>query len=205
MSLARPLVNATRVGGRRIAVARAPAAAALVGATRSYAQVTDAAANPVKRHGGLQDKDRIFTNAYRQADHGLKGALVSLPRPSRSRRALPPPPLATPIANTHTRTQARGDWHRTKDIVLKGDSWIIQQIKDSGLRGRGGAGFPSGLKWSFMNKPGWEKDPRPRYLVVNADEGEPGTWSVPLSTCDDERSSPPSLPLEIGLPPPKVD
>jgi NADH dehydrogenase (ubiquinone) flavoprotein 1 len=91
MSLARPLVNATRVGGRRFAVARAPAAAAasLVGATRSYAQVTDAAANPVKRHGGLQDKDRIFTNAYRQADHGLKGALVSLPSSPRSRRALP--------------------------------------------------------------------------------------------------------------------
>lgn len=56
--------------------------------------------------------------------------------------------------------QSRGDWHRTKDILLKGDSWIIQTIKDSGLRGRGGAGFPSGLKWSFMNKPGWEKDPR---------------------------------------------
>jgi NADH dehydrogenase (ubiquinone) flavoprotein 1 len=88
--------------------------------------------------------------------------------------------------------QSRGDWHRTKDIILKGDSWIIQTVKDSGLRGRGGAGFPSGLKWSFMNKPGWEKDPRyviakhlyseltgclnrPRYLVVNADEGEPGT------------------------------
>ena len=74
--------------------------------------------------------------------------------------------------------QARGDWHRTKDIVAKGDAYIIQQIKDSGLRGRGGAGFPSGLKWSFMNKPGWEKDGRPRYLVVNADEGEPGTWCV---------------------------
>lgn len=52
---------------------------------------------------------------------------------------------------------------------------IINTMKESGLRGRGGAGFPSGLKWSFMNKPGWEKDPRPRYLVVNADEGEPGT------------------------------
>ena len=50
--------------------------------------------------------------------------------------------------------------HKTKDILAKGDSWIIQTIKDSGLRGRGGAGFPSGLKWSFMNKPGWEKDPR---------------------------------------------
>jgi NADH:ubiquinone oxidoreductase subunit F (NADH-binding) len=48
----------------------------------------------------------------------------------------------------------------TKDILLKADSWIIKTIKDSGLRGRGGAGFPSGLKWSFMNKPGWEKDPR---------------------------------------------
>ncbi|KAH9831455.1 NADH-ubiquinone oxidoreductase [Rhodofomes roseus] len=100
---------------------------------------------PPRRYGGLKDQDRIFTNAYCRHDHGLKGA------------------------------QARGDWHKTKDIVLKGDSWIIQTIKDSGLRGRGGAGFPSGLKWSFMNKPGWEKDPRPRYLVVNADEGEPGT------------------------------
>lgn len=70
---------------------------------------------------------------------------------------------------------ARGDWHKTKEIVLKGDQWLIQTVKDSGLRGRGGAGFPSGLKWSFMNKPGWDKDPRPRYLVVNADEGEPGT------------------------------
>jgi NADH dehydrogenase (ubiquinone) flavoprotein 1 len=100
---------------------------------------------PVRRYGGLKDQDRIFTNLYCKHDHTLKGAM------------------------------SRGDWHRTKDIILKGDSWIIQSIKDSGLRGRGGAGFPSGLKWSFMNKPGWEKDKRPRYLVVNADEGEPGT------------------------------
>ncbi|GAA5994653.1 NADH-quinone oxidoreductase subunit NuoF [Rhodotorula paludigena] len=142
MLSARPvLAAATRVGGRRFP---APAAAAAA-QRRAYAAVTDAAANPVKRHGGLRDQDRIFSNAYRQHDWTLKGA------------------------------QARGDWHRTKDIVLKGDAYIIQQIKDSGLRGRGGAGFPSGLKWSFMNKPGWEKDNRPRYLVVNADEGEPGT------------------------------
>lgn len=92
---------------------------------------------------GLKDSDRIFTNLYGRHDYGLKGALK------------------------------RGDWHRTKDILDKGDSWIIDQVKQSGLRGRGGAGFPTGLKWSFMNKP--NPDPRPRYLVINADEGEPGT------------------------------
>ena len=48
----------------------------------------------------------------------------------------------------------RGDWHRTKDLVTKGTDWIIDQMKKSGLRGRGGAGFPSGLKWSFMPKVG---------------------------------------------------
>ncbi|MFM7154459.1 MAG: NADH-quinone oxidoreductase subunit F, partial [Bacteroidota bacterium] len=49
---------------------------------------------------------------------------------------------------------------------------VVEEVKKSGLRGRGGAGFPTGLKWSFMPKP----DPaRPSYLVVNADESEPGT------------------------------
>ena len=62
----------------------------------------------------------------------------------------------------------KGDWYKTKEIVSKGSNWIIDEIKKSGLRGRGGAGFPSGLKWSFMNKP---PDGRPKYLVVNADEG----------------------------------
>merc|ERR1712202_81291 len=56
--------------------------------------------------------------------------------------------------------------------ILKGNMWIQDQIKASGLRGRGGAGFPTGLKWSFMNAP---SGGRPKYLVVNADEGEPGT------------------------------
>jgi NADH dehydrogenase (ubiquinone) flavoprotein 1 len=46
----------------------------------------------------------------------------------------------------------RGDWYRTKDLVVKGTDWIVDQMKKSGLRGRGGAGFPSGLKWSFMPK-----------------------------------------------------
>ncbi|WP_088318280.1 NADH-quinone oxidoreductase subunit NuoF [Kineosporia sp. R_H_3] len=54
---------------------------------------------------------------------------------------------------------------------------LVTLVKDSGLRGRGGAGFPTGLKWSFLPKP----DGGPRYLVVNADESEPGTCKdVPL-------------------------
>jgi NADH dehydrogenase (ubiquinone) flavoprotein 1 len=96
-----------------------------------------------KVFGNLADSERIFTNLYGRHDFRLKGAV------------------------------ARGDWYKTKEILLKGHDWIINEMKTSGLRGRGGAGFPTGLKWSFMNKPG--KDPRPRYLVVNADEGEPGT------------------------------
>ncbi|XP_078062815.1 NADH dehydrogenase [ubiquinone] flavoprotein 1, mitochondrial, partial [Mustelus asterias] len=66
----------------------------------------------------------------------------------------------------------RGDWYKTKEILLKGVDWILGEVKTSGLRGRGGAGFPTGMKWGFMNKP---SDGRPKYLVVNADEGEPGT------------------------------
>ncbi|KAI8587816.1 hypothetical protein BDZ88DRAFT_423878 [Geranomyces variabilis] len=97
-----------------------------------------------RTYGGLSDQDRIFTNLYGKHDFRLAGALK------------------------------RGDWYKTKEIILKGDTWIIDEMKASGLRGRGGAGFPSGLKWSFMNKPGGP-DGRPRYLVVNADEGEPGT------------------------------
>ena len=89
----------------------------------------------------LADKDRIFTNLYGQDDWRLRGA------------------------------RRRGDWDGTKELILKGRDWIVEQIKESGLRGRGGAGFPTGLKWSFMPK---ESD-RPTYLVVNADESEPGT------------------------------
>merc|ERR1712102_93054 len=92
--------------------------------------------------GNLPDQDRIFTNIYGRLDWGIKGSME------------------------------RGDWYKTKEIVEKGSDWIINEIKASGLRGRGGAGFPSGMKWSFMNKP---SDGRPKYLVVNADEGEPGT------------------------------
>jgi NADH-quinone oxidoreductase subunit F len=90
----------------------------------------------------LSDKDRIFRNLYGLHDWGLDGA------------------------------RARGAWDGTKAILEKGADWIIHEVKASGLRGRGGAGFPTGIKWSFMPK---QFDGRPHYLVVNADESEPGT------------------------------
>lgn len=112
-------------------------------ATRCQSAAAAPPAAPKKTsYGNLKDEDRIFTNLYGRHDWKLKGAM------------------------------ARGDWYKTKEILLKGSDWIINEVKVSGLRGRGGAGFPSGLKWSFMNKP---PDGRPKYLVVNADEGEPGT------------------------------
>ena len=89
----------------------------------------------------LSDKDRIFKNLYGLHDWKLAGA------------------------------RARGAWDGTKSFIEKGHDWIIEEVKASGLRGRGGAGFPTGLKWSFMPK----NDTRPSYLVVNADESEPGT------------------------------
>ncbi len=90
----------------------------------------------------LADKDRIFTNLYGYEDWTLAGA------------------------------RARGDWDNTKALLAKGQEAIIEEVKASGLRGRGGAGFSTGIKWSFMPK---KSDGRPSYLVVNADEGEPGT------------------------------
>jgi len=90
----------------------------------------------------LSDKDRIYTNLYGQRDFGLKAA------------------------------KARGDWDGTADILARGRDAIIEEMKASGLRGRGGAGFPTGMKWSFMPK---QSDGRPSFLVINADESEPGT------------------------------
>lgn len=90
----------------------------------------------------LKEQDRIFTNLYGFDDWKLAGA------------------------------RARGDWDGTKALLEKGADNIIEEVKASGLRGRGGAGFSTGIKWSFMPK---QSDGRPSYLVVNADEGEPGT------------------------------
>ena len=90
----------------------------------------------------LDDKDRIFTNLYGIHDWKLAGA------------------------------RRRGDWDGTAAILARGRDGIIDEMKVSGLRGRGGAGFPTGMKWSFMPK---ASDGRPAYLVINADESEPGT------------------------------
>ena len=91
----------------------------------------------------LQDKDRIFTNLYGDFGRDIVSA------------------------------KSRGDWKDTTAIIAKGKDWIINEVKVSELRGRGGAGFPTGMKWSFAPKE--IKPGRPHYLIINADESEPGT------------------------------
>jgi NADH-quinone oxidoreductase subunit F len=93
--------------------------------------------------GPLADKDRIFTNLYGFQEPWLKAA------------------------------QQRGDWDNTKALMAIGQDAIIDAVKASGLRGRGGAGFPTGMKWSFMPKE--PKPGKPNFLVINADESEPGS------------------------------
>ena len=90
----------------------------------------------------LADADRIYQNLYGQQDWRLEAA------------------------------KARGDWNATADILARGRDAIVEEMKASGMRGRGGAGFPTGMKWSFMPK---QSDGRPSFLVINADESEPGT------------------------------
>jgi NADH-quinone oxidoreductase subunit F len=90
----------------------------------------------------LADKDRIFQNLYGRQPWNLAAARM------------------------------RGNWDGTAAIIARGRDTVIEEVKNSGLRGRGGAGFPTGMKWSFMPK---QSDGRPSYLVVNADESEPGT------------------------------
>jgi NADH-quinone oxidoreductase subunit F len=89
----------------------------------------------------LKAKDKIFTNLFGDQSYSLRESL------------------------------SRGDWDHTSDLIKKGSDWIIDEVKKSELRGRGGAGFPTGLKWSFMPKDANKNN----YLVVNADESEPGT------------------------------
>ena len=89
----------------------------------------------------LKEEDKIFKNLYGYDDWGIESS------------------------------RKRGIWSNTKNLIAKGSDYIIEEIKKSDLRGRGGAGFPAGLKWSFMPK----NSDKPHYLVVNADESEPGT------------------------------
>lgn len=88
----------------------------------------------------LLDQDRIFTNLYGVLGSDLNAA------------------------------KKRGDWDKTASFLSKGHDWVINEVKTSCLRGRGGAGFSTGMKWSFIPNDGQQ-----HYLVVNADEGEPGT------------------------------
>ena len=90
----------------------------------------------------LKDEDRIFKNLYSDTGADIESSIKN------------------------------GDWQDVKGIFSKGRDWIIEEVKSSELRGRGGAGFPTGLKWSFAPK---EVGSRPHYLVINADESEPGT------------------------------
>ena len=93
----------------------------------------------------IKDKDKVFSNLLGFESYSLKSAIK------------------------------RGDWDNTKKILSHNSDKIIEIVKDSWLRGRGGAGFPTGMKWSFVPK---KDDPnlgKPHYLIVNADESEPGT------------------------------
>ncbi len=73
---------------------------------------------------------------------------------------------------------ANGGYNSLKKAFEIGSDAIIEEVKKSNLRGRGGAGFPTGMKWSFMpkNPVDAKGNPKPKYLVCNADEGEPGTF-----------------------------
>ena len=90
--------------------------------SRAAAAFADVLRVACAQYGGLSDEDRIFTNLYGNGSWRLKDA------------------------------EKRGDWYKTKDLLWLGPDAIVDEIKKSGLRGRGGAGFPSGLKYSFMPK-----------------------------------------------------
>lgn len=93
---------------------------------------------PKRTYGGLRDQDRIFQNLYNRYPVDLKSA------------------------------RKMGDWHKTKEIILKGHDWIISEVKASGLRGRGGAGFPSGLKWvGFFHFGFMGQEAEPASIVSN--------------------------------------
>lgn len=107
----------SRTSAPSAASAKALARVALPSTTQARSFATVQDGTPTRTYGGLKDQDRIFQNLYGRYPPDLKHA------------------------------KKMGDWHKTKEIILKGHDWIISEVKASGLRGRGGAGFPSGLKW----------------------------------------------------------
>jgi NADH dehydrogenase (ubiquinone) flavoprotein 1 len=117
--LSRTSAPSTKALSRAVAASSSVAATTATTApqTRTFATVQDGAPVKPRTYGGLKDQDRIFQNLYGRYPPDLKHA------------------------------KKMGDWHKTKEILLKGHDWIIGEVKASGLRGRGGAGFPSGLKW----------------------------------------------------------
>src|SRR6185436_17462939 len=94
--------------------------------------------------------------------------------------------MLTPVLTAHWGTdrswtlasyESVGGYQALDKALAMEPSAVIEEVKDSGLRGRGGAGFPTGMKWGFIP----QDNPKPKYLVVNADESEPGTCKdIPL-------------------------
>lgn len=109
--------------------------------------------------GPLADEDRIFTNLYGRHDWRLSLTVILISKGPGNilylacRLWVITVALRTFFFSRLKGAMKRGDWYKTKEILLKGVDWILNEIKVSGLRGRGGAGFPTGMKWSFMNKP----------------------------------------------------
>ena len=121
----------------------------------------------VKEHAVKTEREGPAGPRHRRSQPGGgEGSRCSLTRTASS------PTCTASTTGGLAAARRRGDWDGTRDLILKGRDWIVEQVKESGLRGRGGAGFPTGLKMSFMPK---KSDGGPVYLVVNADESEPGT------------------------------
>ena len=116
-SASRLVTSPHQFDDKMLAPRAAPRTAAGITRTAIRGFATVQDGTPSRTYGNLKDQDRIFQNLYGRYPADLKHA------------------------------KKLGDWHKTKEIILKGHDWIINEIKASGLRGRGGAGFPSGLKW----------------------------------------------------------
>src|SRR5215475_12060519 len=78
----------------------------------------------------------------------------------------------TQDSHTLAKYRENGGYRALSKALEMGPAWVMEEVKKSNLRGRGGAGFFTGMKWGFVPK----NSPKPVYLAVNADESEPGTF-----------------------------